>query len=469
MCFSRMLTGRMLRRLSRRAVAATLLPMENDVNRDLDALAAQPWEGPAIILVDLDAFFASVEQLDHPEWRGKPVIVGGDADKRGVVSTCSYEARAFGVRSAMPSAVAARLCPDAIWTRGHYHRYREMSRATMAVIHDETPLVEQVSIDEAFADISPTRTNTEHPILVARRIQRRVAELGVTCSVGLGTTKSVAKIASDMDKPCGLTAVLPGGERSFLAPLPVRAMSGIGKAAEDKLRVEGVRTLGELATADEALLGRVFGVNAGMMRARALGEDVSDVSVERAVKSVSHELSFSRDLHERDEVEPVLTKLLTKVGRRLRIKGVAGTTLALKVRFADRSVHTVQTRLAAPSDDDIALRPVLMALLDKIWSPGQGVRLLGVAVSGFDEEPVVQDSLFDLDGDAPAAASADAPGHAAAPESPLVRDEAKRRRLLDAFDVLKDKFGDDAVKYGGELKIEGNTTGSGSKNANDYR
>lgn len=439
---------------------------------DIDALASQPWEGPAIILVDLDAFFASVEQLDHPEWRGKPVIVGGDADKRGVVSTCSYEARAFGVRSAMPSSTAARLCPDAIWTHGRYHRYREMSRATMAVIRDETPLVEQVSIDEAFADISPTRTNTEHPILVAQRIQRRVAELGVTCSIGLGTTKSVAKTASDMDKPRGLTIVFPGTEKTFLAELPVRTVSGIGRAAEAKLHAEGIRTLSQLACADESVLKRVFGANADMMRSRARGDDASRVSVERDVKSVSHELSFARDLDSRDEIEPVLTKLLTKVGRRLRLKGLSGTTLMLKVRFADRSLHTVQTRLDAPSDDDIAMRPALMALLDKAWAPGQKVRLLGVAVSGFDDVPFGQQTLFDGGPGEEAGGpggEADDTGRAASASRPLVEDEGKRRRLLDAFDALKDKFGDDAVRYGGELKVEHNTTGSGSKNANDYR
>lgn len=450
---------------------------DSDTSAALDVPASQPWEGPAIILVDLDAFFASVEQLDHPEWRGKPVIVGGDAGKRGVVSTCSYEARAYGVRSAMPSAQAAKLCPDAIWTRGHYHRYRELSRATMAIIRDETPLVEQVSIDEAFADISPTRINTEHPIQVARRIQRRVSGLGVTCSIGLGTTKSVAKIASDMDKPRGLTAVLPGSERGFLAPLPVRIMSGIGAAAEEKLRVEGIATLGQLAEADEALLARVFGVNAGMMRARAQGADASSVSVERAVKSVSHEVSFAKDLAARDEIEPVLTQLLTKVGRRLRLKGLAGHTLTLKVRFGDRSLHTAQAHLPQASDDDIALRPTLMALLDKVWMPGQRVRLLGVGVSGFDAgASAKQGTLFELlpDESQEGGEDADAAGLGAdarmpAPDAPLVRDAGKRRRLLDAFDALKDKFGDDAVRYGGELKVEGNTTGSGSKNANDYR
>ena len=175
------------------------------------------WAGKAIGLLDLDAFFASVEQLDHPEWRGKPVIVGGDADRRGVVSTASYEARTFGVHSAMPAAQAARLCPDAIWTHGRFDRYREVSSRVMGIIEDETPLVEQVSIDEAFFDVTPGRYSRESPVDICRRIQGRVSELGVSCSIGLGVSKSVAKVASERDKPRGLTVVLPGSEASFLA------------------------------------------------------------------------------------------------------------------------------------------------------------------------------------------------------------------------------------------------------------
>ncbi len=247
---------------------------------DSENILLPPWEGPAILLVDLDAFFASVEQLDHPAWRGKPVIVGGDADARGVVSTCSYEARAFGVRSAMASALARQLCPEAIWTRGHFHRYREVSAAIMAILRDETPHVQQVSIDEAFMDVSPTAVNTEHPVAIARRIQDRVAALGVTCSIGVGVSKSVAKIASDRDKPRGLTVVYPGTEQAFLAPLPVRTMSGVGAAAEKVLKAHGIRTLGDLAAADTALLKRVFGKNGEMMRERALGADRSPVVVD---------------------------------------------------------------------------------------------------------------------------------------------------------------------------------------------
>ena len=415
------------------------------------------WEGPAILLVDLDAFFASVEQLDHPEWRGKPVIVGGDPDKRGVVSTCSYEARKYGVRSAMPSFTAHKLCPDAIWTHGNFGRYREVSNQVMGIIRDETPLVQQVSIDEAFADITPTRANREHPILVAQRIQERVSDLGVTCSIGLATTKSVAKIASDVDKPRGLTIVFPGTEPQFLADFPVRAVSGIGPSAEAKLHDMGIKTLAQLSEVDVEELRDVFGSAAEMMLARARGEDVSEVTTDREVKSVSHEVSFATDLETREEIEASLTTLMTQVGRRLRMKGLAGTTLTLKVRFSDRSVHTAQMHLDAPSDDDIELRPKLSALLDRIWAPGRNVRLLGVGVSGFGKQQESQQTLFELESDA------------SEREAILIEDDEKRRSLLNAFDTLKEKFGEGSVLFGSDLRNKGNSTGSSSKNPADYK
>ncbi|MCI8469644.1 MAG: DNA polymerase IV [Eggerthellaceae bacterium] len=432
--------------------------MERDAPISDDPLLP-PWEGPAILLVDLDAFFASVEQLDHPGWRGRPVIVGGDADKHGVVSTCSYEARAFGVRSAMPASMARRLCPDAIWTHGHHDRYRQMSAAIMAILRDETPHVQQVSIDEAFVDVSPTQVNTEHPVAVARRIQARVEELGVTCSIGVGTTKSVAKIASDLDKPRGLTVVYPGGEAAFLAPLPVRSMSGVGPAAERALTERGVRTLGDMARADESLMRRVFGKNADMMRARASGGDASPVTTDDEVKSVSNEMTFARDLTERADIEAALATMGAKVGRRLRRKGLAGRTLSVRIRYDDRSTHSVQRQLPHPTDDELAYTPVLYEMLDEVWRPGIKVRLLGVGMAGFRPADVVQEALF----------GAEDLGEAPAEDRPALRDEGRRRGLLAATDALKDRFGEGAVRFGRELRNEANTTGSSTKNPEDYK
>ncbi|WP_371744334.1 DNA polymerase IV [Gordonibacter urolithinfaciens] len=422
-------------------------------------LPLEPWEGSAILLVDLDAFFASVEQLDRPAWRGKPVIVGGDADKHGVVSTASYEARPYGVRSAMPSSTARRLCPDAIWTHGRFDRYREVSNAIMAILRSETPHVQQVSIDEAFLDVTPTVVNREHPVRVAQRIQRRVEELGVTCSIGAGTSKTIAKIASDMDKPRGLTVVYPGSERDFLAPLPVRVMSGIGASAEEKLKSRGIRTLGQLADADLRMLERVFGKLGRVMHVRANGGDDAPVEQDDAVKSVSNEMTFATDLTRREDVEAAIATMAAKVGRRLRRKGLRGRTLALRVKFDDLSVRSVQRQLPRPSDDELAYTPLLYAMVDEVWRPGTPLRLIGVGMSGFSEEGVVQESLFDV---AEAAPSAD-------DVEPVVRDERKRRGLIEATDLVKDRFGEAAVRFGHELRNEENTTGSSSKNPADYK
>ena len=422
-------------------------------------LPLEPWEGSAILLVDLDAFFASVEQLDHPAWRGKPVIVGGDADKHGVVSTASYEARPYGVRSAMPSSTARRLCPDAIWTHGRFDRYREVSNAIMAILRSETPHVQQVSIDEAVLDVTPTVVHREHPVRVAQRIQRRVEELGVTCSIGAGTSKTIAKIASDMDKPRGLTVVYPGSERDFLAPLPVRVMSGIGASAEEKLKSRGIRTLGQLADADLRMLERVFGKLGRVMHVRANGGDDAPVEQDDAVKSVSNEMTFATDLTRREDVEAAIATMAAKVGRRLRRKGLRGRTLALRVKFDDLSVRSVQRQLPRPSDDELAYTPLLYAMVDEVWRPGTPLRLIGVGMSGFSEEGVVQESLFDV---AEAAPSAD-------DVEPVVRDERKRRGLIEATDLVKDRFGEAAVRFGHELRNEENTTGSSSKNPADYK
>ena len=430
-----------------------------DAPQGMGTLALAPWEGPAILLVDLDAFFASVEQLDHPGWRGKPVIVGGDADRHGVVSTASYEARAFGVHSAMPSSTARRLCPQAIWTRGHFDRYREVSNAIMGILRDETPHVQQVSIDEAFLDVSPTAVNREHPVDIAARIQRRVEELGVTCSVGVGTSKTVAKIASDMDKPRGLTVVYPGGERDFLAPLPVRAMSGIGAAAEEKLRARGIRTLGQLADAGEEALVRLFGKNGRTMHVRALGGDDAPVEADDEVKSVSNEMTFAVDLTTREDVEAALATIAAKVGRRLRRKGLAGRTLSVRVRFADRSVRSVQRQLPRPTDDELAYTPILYRMVRELWHPGTPVRLLGVGMSGFADGRAVQESLFPVEEVAPSPDDVE----------PAVADAGKRRGLIAATDAVKDRFGETAVRFGRELRGEGNTTGSAAKNPADYK
>lgn len=396
------------------------------------------WNGPAIGLMDLDAFFASVEQLDHPQWRGKPVIVGGSSTQRGVVSTASYEARAFGVHSAMPSAQAERLCPQAIWTPGHFDRYREVSALVMQVLVDETPFVDRVSIDEAFFDITPGRYCSESPIDIARRISKRVSSLGVTCSIGLGCNKTVAKIASERDKPRGLTVVLPGTEQGFLSPLPVRAMSGIGKRAEHELSKAGIHTLGQLASASPSILRPIFGVNAELIKRRAQGRErsaVARIDDPEDVKSVSNERTFARDLTDRGDIEAAIAVLGESVGRRLRKKGLAGRTVTLKLKYSYGSGRSAQRKLAHPTDDENIFVPVATGLLDSIWSPGMPVRLAGIGLSGFDMEGGIQTDLF---------CEVDERGAVA----------SSRRDLSIAMDAVRERFGDAAVGYGRATRFD---------------
>ncbi len=440
-----------------------------------------PWHGRAILLVDLDAFFASVEQLDHPEWRGKPVIVGGSADKRGVVSTASYEARKFGVHSAMPSWQAKRLCPNAIWTFGNYPRYSEMSRKVMNMIWDETPLVQQVSIDEAFADVTPGKRLGDHPVVIARRIKDRVSELGITCSVGVSTTKTISKIASDMDKPDGLVVVYPGEERAFLNPLPVGKISGIGKKSVEKLTTYGINTIGDLAEADEKLLHSIFGINAQMMLDRARGIENSPIETSRPVKSVSNEQTFERDLEERDEILAAIDMVSTKLGRRLRRKGLAGYTVTLKVRYHDLSIHTAQRTGSVKIDSEGQMTPVLHELLDEVWRSGIGLRLVGVGISEFGEKPE-QLSLFGMD-DAELAGLDNANGassgikartgtshsnletskRATGAKPKLEPSVQELQNIAKATDKVKDLFGEGAVRYGRELRFDGKDTGTMSQ------
>jgi DNA polymerase-4 len=449
-----------------------------DAASDVDGLEAlMPWEGSAILLLDLDAFFASVEQLDHPEWREKPVIVGGDQTRRGVVSTCSYEARAYGVRSAMPSAQAARLCPNAIWTPGNFPRYIALSQKVMQIMRDISPRLQQVSIDEAFLDVSPGRFVKEHPVILANHIRKEVAQLGITCSIGLGVSKSVAKVASDMDKPNGLTVVFPGREAAFLSPLPIRTMSGVGRQAEKHLHGFGIYTLGELAAADESVLKPIFGKNATMMRNRCRGINDSPVVADDEVKSISNEMTFSTDLTERAEIEQSVAMLAAKVGRRLRHRGLAGYTVGLKVRYADLSIANAQHTLDLPVDDEYEFMPYLHNLINQVWQPGTKLRLVGVAVSSFGSKPE-QLSLFEslpltpaktVGGAGAAAGAGNATGKTDAADKARGQRGQNRRSLIEATDRVKDRFGERAVGYGREMRFRDRDTGTIAQKKDDYK
>lgn len=393
------------------------------------------WRGRAVVLLDLDAFFASVEQLDHPDWRGKPVIVGGDADKRGVVSTASYEARAYGVHSAMPSAQARRLCPDAIWAPVRHERYRAVSRQVMACLEAVTPYVEPVSIDEAYFDVTPGRFSHEDPVGVCRRVAEQVAGLGVTCSMGLSTSKTVSKIASERNKPNGLTVVYPGTEAAFLAPFSVGVLGGVGPRTREALEKMGIKTLGQLAAADPEELAARLGVIGPRLAQRAAGIDpapVAEACAPEEAKSVSSERTFARDLTDRSEVESAVRYVSGLTARRLRAKGLRGRTVTLKCARAFGETRTARTTLADRTDDELAIARAALGLLGQLWAEGSPVRLLGVGVSNWEERPV-QLGLFDDEGEAGPAAN-------------------ETRELLNkTADRLRERFGASAAMYGSEL------------------
>ena len=298
-----------------------------------------PFRARATILhVDLDAFFAAVEQRDRPELRGRPVIVGGGGPRdRGVVSTASYEARRFGVHSAMPLRTAGRLCPQAVFLPVDGAKYAQVSRQVMAILRRFTPLVEQVSIDEAFLDVSGSEALFGPPESIARAIQAAITtELALTASIGVATNKLVAKVASDLRKPAGLVIVAPGDEATFLAPLPIERLWGVGPRTRDVLAEYGVRTIGDLARLAPDVLERRLGKHGPELIARARGVDLASVSQEQAeAKSVSHEHTFDVDTASWDTIERTLMALSEGVAGRLRSGAVRAATIAVKVRASD--------------------------------------------------------------------------------------------------------------------------------------
>ncbi len=372
-----------------------------------------------ILHVDLDAFFAAVEQRDRPELRGKPVIVGGGGpNDRGVVSAASYEARKFGVHSAMPLRQAGRLCPDGIFLPVDGAKYQAASRDVMAVLRRFTPLVEPISIDEAFLDVTGSRLLFGDGESVGRQIKEAVRdEVRLTISVGVASTKLVAKIASDLRKPDGLVVVPPGDEAAFLAPLPISRLWGVGERTAVALRDYGVRTIGELAALDPQVLTRRFGKHGASLAARARGEDADPVSDRGDAKSIGHEHTFDKDTADRETIERTLLAMAEGVAGRLRASGVKAGTISVKIR--DSTFHTItrQRTLPAPTD-----------LTDPIWTTalelarpevrGIRVRLLGVTASNLGSPD--QLALFEAGDD-------------------------RVRRTVEAADELRRRFGERAV------------------------
>ena len=348
-----------------------------------------------VLHADLDAFYAAVEVLDNPDLAGKAVMVGGDPENRGVVATASYEARAFGVHSAMPMRTAVRLCPHGIIVHPRFDRYRQLSRAVMDVFHEFTELVEPLSLDEAYLDITELVDAGRLPLAVALELKSRVHEnTGLTLSVGAGTSKSVAKVASDLHKPDCLIVVAPGEEREFLAPLAVGKLWGIGPKTGQRLKADGIETIGDLAAQSTGWFQRRFGKRALDVRAKALGEDREQVHTERESKSVSAESTFATDLSGEDNLYPQLTRLAGRVAQHLEGKQLKGKTVTVKARLADFTTFTRQTTLPYPTGSGDVILETAWRLFSRELTPERSFRLLGVGVSGFTEEEEFQLPLF---------------------------------------------------------------------------
>ena len=339
-----------------------------------------------ILHADLDAFYASVEQLDNPEMRGKPVVVGGSPEGRGVVAAASYEARAFGVRSAMPMSRAVRLCPDLVRVSPRFGRYGELSREVMAIFRALTPLVEPLSLDEAFLDVSGWVDDGAVPRDVARSLKEEVkAKTQLNLSVGVGANKTVAKIASDAGKPDGLVVVPPGEEAAFLAAMPVRALFGIGPKTEARIRPAGIRTIGDLARLTDASAARLLGSGGAFLRDLARGIDDRPVEPEHERKSVGAETTFARDLPDGPELRAALSQIASEVAGRMHRAGVRAHTVAIKLRYDTFRTITRQSSVKTPIDDEHEIRRIAIQLLDGVVESGDHFRLLGVSCSRLTE------------------------------------------------------------------------------------
>jgi DNA polymerase-4 len=336
----------------------------------------------AILHLDLDAFFAAVEVLEDASLADRPVVVGGRPQERGVVATASYPARAYGIHSAMPTYRALELCPELVIVPPRHDVYRQYSHQVMALVREAAPLVEQTSIDEAYLELTSAVESWEEAVVRARALQTRVREeIGLSASLGVAQNKLVAKVASDQHKPGGLTVVWPGEEATFLAPLPVRVLWGIGPVTAQRLAEMGVSTVGELASVPERTLRTRFGQHGAAMARHAQGVDERPLVTTREHKSVSQERTFPRDLRHAQTLKHHLWRLSQGVAGRLHRAELAAGTIGIKMRYGDFSTLTRQMSLMEPTDDETQIYHAALTLLERTWQAGRPVRLLGVAAS----------------------------------------------------------------------------------------
>jgi DNA polymerase-4 len=382
--------------------------------------------------VDMDAFFVSVEELFNPSLKGKAVVVGGQRDERGVVSAASYEARKFGVHSAMPLRTAAKLCPHAIFVDGHPDRYREYSSKVYEIICRFTPLVEMASIDEAYLDMTGTERLLGPPLRSAHDLHSAIkAETQLNSSIGIASSRVVCKITSDQAKPNGVLWVVPGQEAAFISHLEIRKMPGIGKVTEKHLHDRGIKTIGQLAAMEDSVLQDVLGAWGLSLAAKARGIDAGgwyqeEIGEDSGPKSISHEHTFSSDVRDEETLEATLLRLSEMVGRRLREHKLFARTLQLKLRSSDFTTITRAHSLDRATQLDTEIYSEVRELFRANWERGRTVRLLGVSTSNFEDQ----------DG------------------QPSLLDDSHERwqQALTAADKLRDKFGDRSVVLGTSLK-----------------
>lgn len=403
-------------------------PGHSDLALSASVFSAASSCATPIAHLDMDAFFVSVELLAHPELRGKPVVVGGRPDQRGVVSAASYEARRFGIQSAMPLRTAGRLCPHAIFLDPHHDLYSEWSDRIARILGDFSPVVEMASVDEAYLDFSGTERLHGPPLAAAHKLRNQIQQAtGLPCSIGVAATRLVAKVASDQAKPAGLLWIPAGSEAAFLALLTVRKIPGIGPVTESALHGLGIETVGHLAAVPLERLEEVFGQWGTALYRKARGEDAFEFLIDAEPKSISHNHTFAEDTRDVAALESLLSHLCQKAGKRLRDAGLAVRTVTLTIRYASFKTYTRAHTLPAATDLDQVILGVAKDLLLKHRNPRHAVRLLGVALTGLGASDKQLDLL-----------------------------DAGRREKLEkvarAADRLRDRFGFEKVQLGASLR-----------------